>query len=115
VLLGELAGGGAMKMKNERCASPGCRLAATSCWRYCWRHQPLRPETTRRVWRAITQARMPGTDYAQIGLRALARRCHLALSTVCRAMLQLERLGYVERADRTLLRIHVGFGEVHTR
>lgn len=96
---------------RDVCAAHGCDREPSGTSRFCQRHLQPTPELCRTVWRAVTAAQEPGTRHAHISLRELAEQFGSHQSTVWRAVLTLERLGYVQRFGPGSLIVIVGLGE----
>lgn len=97
---------------RDVCAAHGCPREPSGTSRFCQRHLQPTADLCRRVWRALTQAQEPGTRHVQCSLHELAEQLGSHKSTVWRAILTLERLGYVRRVGQGQLIVLVGFGEV---
>ena len=96
---------------RDTCAAVGCEREPTGSSRFCQRHLQPSPELCRAVWRAVTAAQLPGTHTAPILLEQLAEQLDSHKSTMWRAVLTLERLGYIRRPARGQIIVLVAFGE----
>jgi hypothetical protein len=99
-------------MTSDTCKAYGCTAIPHQSSAFCFRHQRTNFETSRLVWAAVCRARLPDASIARITMRELARQTGKHLSVVYRALRTLEGLGYLERVDDGIIRIHVGFGVV---
>jgi predicted transcriptional regulator of viral defense system len=97
---------------RDTCAAHGCQREPTGTSQFCQRHLQPSAELCRTVWRAVTAAQEPGTRHATISLRELAEQHGSHQSTMWRAVLTLERLGYLRRYGPGRLIVIIGFGEV---